>query len=192
MSDGYIVIRNWESFQHYKDAWPVWIKWYTGLLHDPKFTALPMGTRGVFAHLLLLYAGCRGELPRNTRWISRQINGHVTREQLESLNQAGFIEFKSRPRLEHVKRASSPRALAREELSKDSSSKRVAPRRQEGGGRSHKKSQPQYPPGHDEHGPTYPRYHGPRWPRTPMPWDPTPEVLAEIERERVMKENGTW
>jgi hypothetical protein len=119
-AEQWIVIRNWNEYQHYKDGPPKWVKWYTGLLHDPAFTRLPMGTRGVFAHLLLLYAGCSAELPRSTRWISRQINGHVTSAQLDSLNHAGFIEFSSRPCLEHVYMSSRPRAFARGEERRES------------------------------------------------------------------------
>lgn len=111
MSDQqWIVVRNWADFQHYKDAWPTWIKFYAGLLHDPNWTDLPESTRLLLAQLFLVYASARAQVPLSTRWLSRQLNMRVTSAQLERLNHAGWIEFSSRPCLEHVKSASSPRA----------------------------------------------------------------------------------
>jgi len=111
-SDQWIVVRNWEKFQHYKDAWPVWIKFHTGLLHDSRFLELPESTRLLLAQLWLLYATSRAQVPHSTRWLSRQLNQKVMTPQLKRLIHEGFISLESSPCLEHVKSASSPRALA--------------------------------------------------------------------------------
>lgn len=89
----WIVIRNWDRFQHYKDRQPPWIKNYTELLHDPAYLELPPGTRSLLHGLWLVYASSRARVPLDTRWITRQLNLRCTMQQLESLNHAGFIEF---------------------------------------------------------------------------------------------------
>lgn len=87
----YIHIRNWERFQHYKDRNPNWIKNYTELLHDHNYLALPPATQALLHKLWLLYAATHRRIPLDTRYISRTISQRVTKQQLELLNQAGFI-----------------------------------------------------------------------------------------------------
>lgn len=109
MSDEWIVIRNWQKFQHYRDRTPPWIKVYvTELLHSEEYLSLPFATRGVLHGLWAHYALARGVVPAGTLGLSRALSGHVYRHQLERLNRAGFIELV----------ASKPlalRALARED-----------------------------------------------------------------------------
>jgi len=110
----WLVIRNWDKFQHYHDRQPIWIKNYTELLHDEAYLRLPEGTALVLHRLWLAYASTRARLPLDTRWLSRQINVRVTKQQLETLNHAGFIEFSaSKPLATRYQDASATRALAR-------------------------------------------------------------------------------
>lgn len=113
----WIVVRNWDKFQHYRDRWVPWIKFYTEILHDPAYTRLPVGTRLTLCHIWLEYASTRAQLPLDSAWLSRQFSHRVTSIQLETLNHAGFIEFSSSPCLEHVKMGSRP-TRAREEEEK--------------------------------------------------------------------------
>lgn len=99
MSDGdWIVIPNWERFQHYRDRRPLWIKVYVSLLDDPDFLGLTDHQRGLLFSLWLLYASSGCQVRANTASLSRQINGRVSSVQLKALSDAGFIELSaSRP-----------------------------------------------------------------------------------------------
>lgn len=46
--------KNWESFQHYKDRSPAWIKLHRGLLDDYAFSRLPVASRALAPMLWLL------------------------------------------------------------------------------------------------------------------------------------------
>jgi hypothetical protein len=53
---GYLRIRNWEKYQHYKDRKPIWIKLHIDMLDDEKLRSLPVPTRLLWDQLLLLAA----------------------------------------------------------------------------------------------------------------------------------------
>jgi hypothetical protein len=92
MSDErWIVVRNWERFQHYGDRSPLWIKNYVALLTDDDYLALPEGARAVLHGLWLAYASSDGRLRLDTRSLSRRLALRVTTAQLKRLNDAGFI-----------------------------------------------------------------------------------------------------
>jgi hypothetical protein len=63
MSEQWIVIPNWDSFQHYKNRQPIWIKVYTELLENPDYRSLGGFHRGLLHDIWMLYALSRGELP---------------------------------------------------------------------------------------------------------------------------------
>lgn len=46
--------KNWNSFQHYKDRSPAWIKLHRGLLDDYKFGCLPVASKALAPFLWLL------------------------------------------------------------------------------------------------------------------------------------------
>jgi len=89
----WIVIRNWDRFQHYRDRHPPWIKIYLELLHDHNYLALPPATQALLHKLWLLYANTRRTIPEDTAYISRAVHQRVTKTQLKRLNEAGFIHF---------------------------------------------------------------------------------------------------
>jgi hypothetical protein len=120
MADEWIVVRNWEKFQHYKNRWVPWIKFYPEILHDPTYSRLPESTRLLLAHIWLEYASARAQLPLDTRLLARRFNMRVTSAQVKSLVDAGFITLESRPCLEHVYMSSRPtRAREEEEVEKE-------------------------------------------------------------------------
>ncbi len=49
-----ITPKNWNTFQHYKDRSPAWIKLHRGLLHDYAFSRLPVASRALAPMLWLL------------------------------------------------------------------------------------------------------------------------------------------
>jgi hypothetical protein len=98
MSERYIVIPNWDRFQHYKgQERPAWIKVYTHLLHDDAYLGLTMAQKLTLHGLWLVYAesGCRVRL--STASLQRQLGHRVTSETLNSLKHAGFVDFALEP-----------------------------------------------------------------------------------------------
>jgi len=90
----WIVIPNWDRFQHYGDyRQPPWIKLYTALLHDDDFQSLSPTDRQALVSLWMLYAMTRRRVRVDTAKISRAIGQRVTKGTLERLNHAGFIGF---------------------------------------------------------------------------------------------------
>lgn len=105
----WIVVRNWEKFQHYSYRRPLWIKTYIDLLHDYNYTRLSDSCRGILHGIWLLYASTNAQVPLNTAFITRQLNVHrVSRKQLETLRDAGFITFEASPLLAHCYPNASP------------------------------------------------------------------------------------
>lgn len=116
MSDRYIFIPSWERHQHYKDKTrPPWIKLHVSLLHDDEWLNLTEGQRSALIGIWLLYASTARHLTANTASLSRQLGQRVSSRTLNALNEAGFIEFRSREALEQVYARS--RSRSREEVS---------------------------------------------------------------------------
>lgn len=88
----YVVVRNWERFQHYRDRTPPWIKTYLELMSDDAYLGLTGHRRAVLHGLWMEYARARRRLPDDTATISRRLALKVTTSDLEALNHAGFIE----------------------------------------------------------------------------------------------------
>lgn len=115
MSARWIVIPNWEKFQHYKTRSgesvmrPEWIKNYGRLLHDDAYLKLTLRQRGILHGIWLLYASSGQQLGSGAAQLGRLLGEDTVRARdIEALNSAGFIEFSSRPTLEQVYTASSP------------------------------------------------------------------------------------
>lgn len=126
MSDQeWIVVRNWWSFQHYKDRTVPWIKFYAELLHDDAWLGLPPRTRSLLCGIWLLYMSSRCALRADTRRLTRALNQQVTRSDLELLNHAGFITLESSPKSEDIQSATRP-TRAREERPKGREERRGA------------------------------------------------------------------
>lgn len=131
MSDGrWIVVPNWDKFQHYKDRRPAWIKVYTELAHKDEWLSLTLHQRGVLLTIWLEYALTNGRV--STEMIQKQVGRRFKVSTLEALNHAGFIHF----------RASKPlaRRYPREEVLRTSSKKgRRRPLERPSGGDPQKK-----------------------------------------------------
>ena len=101
MSERWIVIPNWDKFQHYTDRDPPWIKLYTELNSNDDWCDLSDAERGLLVTIWIEYARSRGTLKVSR--VPKKIGQASRVRQLERLNHAGFIEFV----------ASKPLALAR-------------------------------------------------------------------------------
>lgn len=90
---GWLAIVGWRKFQHYHDRRPIWIKTYLDLLDRDEYLELTAGERSLLHGLWLMTASSRSAVRLSTRSLSRRLALKVTSQQLESLRDAGFIEF---------------------------------------------------------------------------------------------------
>ena len=89
-----LIPKNWESFQHYKDRSPTWIKLHKHLLDDMAFQRLPVGARALAPMLWLLasesvqgiFNGSTEELSFRLRQNEKEIS-----VSLEALIKSGFF-----------------------------------------------------------------------------------------------------
>lgn len=121
VTDLWIVVPNWEKFQHYKDRNPVWMKLYFELNSRDDWRQLSYPQRGVLVSVWLEFGRSNGLLRLTS--LGGRLGKWFKNETLEALIQAGYIELSS----------SKPLALTRsreteEEPSKEGSSQREAPR----------------------------------------------------------------
>ena len=96
MMEGWIVIPNWEQFQHRdvgRSKVPPWVKSYTRLLSDDDYLSLSWEQRGLLHGIWLEYARSLRQLPASRTSLSRRLGMTVRASQLEALNHAGFISF---------------------------------------------------------------------------------------------------
>ena len=135
MSERYIVIPNWDRHQHYKDQTrPPWIKLHVSLLHDDDWLNLTPGQRSALVSIWMLYASTHRRVTFDSRSLSRQIGQRVTKQTLEALREAGFIEVLSRDALEQLYARS--RSRSREETSTKDQRRRTAQTAESENGRS--------------------------------------------------------
>jgi len=78
----YVSVRNFESFQHYKDGRrPFWIKLYLALRTDTDFASLSQGARLLWLYCLLLAAERNNRIPVDSGWLSVEVG--MTRRGIE-------------------------------------------------------------------------------------------------------------
>jgi hypothetical protein len=92
MGEQWIVVRNWDKFQHYKGRRPSWIKVYVELLQDPNYLGLTETQRALLHGLWLMYATSNTRLHHNVRTINSHLNLRAQTATYEALIHAGFIE----------------------------------------------------------------------------------------------------
>lgn len=88
----YFRVKNFETFQHYRDRNPVWIKLYNSLLEDYEYASLPDASKAHLIAIWLLASRSKNKLPFDTPWIAGRIGATETPD-LEGLCEAGFIEL---------------------------------------------------------------------------------------------------
>jgi hypothetical protein len=106
----WIIVRNWDRFQHYKDRSPVWIKIYTALRSDPDWLNLSHAEQGLLVNIWLEYARADGVLESRQMYAqshARRGTRFSLRSRIDSLCKAGWISLSA------SKPASTPLALAR-------------------------------------------------------------------------------
>lgn len=71
---GFISVKNFERFQHYKDRNPKWIKLYNDVLDDYAFGCLPDASKWLAVGIWLLASRHENRIPNDLEWIGRRIN----------------------------------------------------------------------------------------------------------------------
>lgn len=117
---GFLVVKNWRQFQHYQDRNPPWIKLHRALLDDYEFARLHDASK---LHLILiwLYASQNnGRIPEDAAFLQKKL-GLGEPPDLETLKNEGFLFMEQSASNQQAERKqdASPRALAREEESRE-------------------------------------------------------------------------
>jgi hypothetical protein len=90
----WISVRNWRTFQHYDPAKriPPWIKNHTELMSRDDYLELNAGARSVLHGIWLEYASSQCRLRFDSVLLGRRLNLRVTKQHLETLVSAGWID----------------------------------------------------------------------------------------------------
>lgn len=70
---GFVSVKGFERFQHYKDRAPPWIKLYNELLENYEFGRLPDVAKGQLLCIWLLASRTENKIPADAQWIGSKI-----------------------------------------------------------------------------------------------------------------------
>jgi hypothetical protein len=87
----YVRVVNWETYQHYKDRNPPWIKLHNALLEDPAVAALSDAMKAHLFGVWLLASRLDNRIPADAGFIGKRINATV-KVDLKVLISLGFLE----------------------------------------------------------------------------------------------------
>jgi hypothetical protein len=90
---GWLTVKNWERFQHYKDRKPPWIKLYRDILDDKVYLSLPVASMALAPCIWLIASENDGKIsdnPADLAWRVRRPDGFCT-VALQALVGAGFL-----------------------------------------------------------------------------------------------------
>lgn len=90
---GWLSIKNWRRFQHYRDRRPDWVKLYIDLLDDADFTQLSKNAQLVYFKVILVAAKKDNAFPNNPGWIGLEISlpASLVKRAIGELTAAGFL-----------------------------------------------------------------------------------------------------
>ena len=88
----YFSVKSWDSFQHYKDRNPPWIKLHNHLLDNYEFECLPDASKAHLLCIWMLASRTQNKMPMDPQWIKRKI-GASSSVDLNVLVEYGFIEL---------------------------------------------------------------------------------------------------
>jgi hypothetical protein len=85
----FLVVKNWSTFQHYKNRNPPWIKLHRALIDDYQFCSMSDAAKG---HLILLWLYAsqnNGQIPYDVPFLERKLS--VKALDLALLLDRGFL-----------------------------------------------------------------------------------------------------
>ena len=86
----YLKVKNWDSFQHYKDRNPPWIKLHRALLDDYEFASLEDAVKGQLMLMWLFASQNEGKIPHDAKFLERKL-GLTEKCRLDELIRNGFL-----------------------------------------------------------------------------------------------------
>jgi len=86
----YLSIKNWDTFQQYKDRDPKWIKLHRDILNDYEFDQLTEIEQCHLMKIWLLASKLDNKIPNDPSWIARQI-GAKSKVNVKQLVTHGFL-----------------------------------------------------------------------------------------------------
>lgn len=87
-------VKNWDTFQHYKNRRPIWIKLYNDLLDDYHFNCLPDASRWQLVAIWLLASRYENRIPADAEWLQKTTQSAEPFD-LQILSDKGFITIES-------------------------------------------------------------------------------------------------
>ena len=88
----HVRVKNWATYQHYKDRRPPWIKLHVHLLNDRKFMALALASRGLLMLLWILASEDDGRIPLDEDELRFRLRiNTLTLDALKPLIDGGFL-----------------------------------------------------------------------------------------------------
>ena len=90
----YLVVNNFERFQHYKDRNPPWIKFYVSVLDNYEYGCLQDASKSHLMGIWLLASKMGNRIPADPDWIAKRIQATDTVD-LQALVDQGFIMLDS-------------------------------------------------------------------------------------------------
>ena len=91
MAHGYLAVKNFEHFQHYKTRNPPWIKLYREFLTDYALRKLTPEARLLMAACYLLAAETNNRIPHDCGYLTERVVFTVNEAMLTSLTAEGFL-----------------------------------------------------------------------------------------------------
>lgn len=88
----YISVKNWGTFQHYKDRNPPWIKLHTSLLDDYGFQRLPGEAKWQLLLLWLVAARQDNRIPDDKEWLASLFHVDPGALEIDLLVDRGWLE----------------------------------------------------------------------------------------------------
>lgn len=92
----FLLVKNWDQFQHYAKRNPPWIKLHRAIIDDYAFCSLPDAVKG---HLMLLWVYASqndGRIPSDIPFLEKKLSCRDL--DLECLIEAGFLIQVDRPK----------------------------------------------------------------------------------------------
>lgn len=86
----YLQVKNWDSFQQYRDRDPKWIKLHRDVLDDYGFDSLTEIQQCHLIKIWLLAAKLGNKIPNDPKWIAKKI-GAQSKVDIEQLVTSGFL-----------------------------------------------------------------------------------------------------
>jgi hypothetical protein len=87
----YVRVTKWDTYQHYKDRNPPWIKLHNALLEDPGVAALPDAMKAHLFGVWLLASRLDNKIPADPAFIGKRINA-TSKVDIKTLILLGFLE----------------------------------------------------------------------------------------------------